>query len=133
MLLQSESDWLRIEIGDRKPYGDAVPDDHLLRVAVSSFTYTATEELWVTGRGWERFLEQLRHLVSDRHGRAVFWGAVPDEMQVSFACDFRGAASVSGYLARHRMDGLVQRLQFGFTFPTEHLTCVAAELTTLTG
>ena len=31
MLLQSESDWLRIDLADRKPYGDAVPDDHLLR------------------------------------------------------------------------------------------------------
>jgi hypothetical protein len=133
MLLQSDSDWLRIGLGDREPYGDAVPDDHLLRVAVSSFTYTAAEELWVTGRGWARFLEQLRHLVSDRHGRAVLWGADPDELQISFACDFRGAASVSGHLARHRMDGLVQRLQFGFTFPTENLTSVASELTALVG
>lgn len=133
MLLQSESDWLRIDLGDRRPYGDAVPADHLLRVAVSSFTYTAAEELWVTGRGWERFLEQFHRLASDRHGRAVLWGADPDELQLSFACDFRGKGSVSGYLARHRMDGLVQRLPFGFTFPTERLASVASELEALAG
>ena len=87
----------------------------------------------VTGRGWERFLEQLGHLASDRHGRALLWGADPDELQLSFACDFRGEASASGYLARHRMDGLVQRLQFGFTFPVEHLASVASELKALAG
>jgi hypothetical protein len=124
----------RSEVGERDTPGES---DIRINVTVkassvrliSSASYSAADQSWVDGGEWDRFLLELRTLDEQRQGRAVIEGLSPDHLRLEFySTDSAGHMAVRGHLGRHKPDGKLLQLRFGFSFEPDQLPGVVQAL-----
>lgn len=124
---------LVIEAREWGPRGTPEDGDLKLSIAVVVGGYAVTEQCWIVGEDWNKFLLELRQLEERRCGHADLLGASPDRPRIRFAVDHAARPmSVSGTIARCGTDGFSLKLEFGFHFDAGMLASVVRELGTFT-
>lgn len=131
MLIGTGDERLSLEVAEFGPPGGPDAGDLCLHVAVSVDGYSATDRFWVFDPEWRRFLDELRQLERSRSGHAELAKSTPEGLELRIAsADALGHISVSGAMGRHRADGFLRQLQFGFRFDPSMLLSVLRELQT---
>lgn len=116
----------RSELSERNILAES---DILLNVTVEVTGYSASDQSWVVGSDWDRFLTELRRLDERRQGRAVVLGALPEDLRLEFhSTDAAGHMAVKGHVGWHRADNHFVQLRFGFSFEPDLLPSLVQEL-----
>ncbi|MGK2934773.1 MAG: WapI family immunity protein [Gemmatimonadaceae bacterium] len=137
MILRDGEGELEITVDDVLPPTSMRPGDFRVTVRVSTRGFDGTNEhVWIDADDFRRFVETVRALDRDRHGRAQLGSMSPEDLELSISVrDRAGHVTASGWVGRasygSTQEPVTARIGFSFDIDPTHLPGIVAELESL--